>query len=335
MQKERIEYIDIAKGILICLLCFHHFPQAVKQVGLPTGDYRFVFFTYKFYACFFMQAFFFITGFCSNFKIDFCTFLSKNVKTLVLPAICFEIIARIVNLVSTGGDFNDLFTLHSYYWFLWTLFICKVLYWTLIQKKDIPFILVFITILSLVMVRFGTFLNFHLGDEGNLLFSQNVLVMFIFLHLGYIANKNKEGFIKTLPFGGGIFLVFLLTNMIIGIKMPQVTAGIGDLDRAYILNYLIVSLTGTMLILYVSKLLKTCEILEVAGKNSLLIYGFHFIFLKGVVVLCCIVFPLNTLTLWHTNVLFVISCTLTFIASYTFSKLINKNKSLSFLTGKW
>lgn len=36
-MKTRLKYIDIAKGIMIICLCFHHFPQAIKQLGINGG----------------------------------------------------------------------------------------------------------------------------------------------------------------------------------------------------------------------------------------------------------------------------------------------------------
>lgn len=333
MKKKRIEYIDIAKGLLICFLCFHHFPQAVKQVGLPQGDYTCVYFTYKFYACYFMQAFFFITGFCTNFKLDFFSFFTKNLKMLVIPAICFDIISRVFDYVIIARPTKDVFDLRLGFWFLWTLFFCKMLYW-LLAKKQSTSILILVTFLALLMIRLATFLNFYYGDEGNWLFNQNVLVMFFFLLVGNVV-RSYPFCLKLLPIGGVMFLLLLLSNLICGVKMPYVTGKVDDLDRVFIPNYLAFALTGTMFVLFFSKYIKTNNFLENVGKHSLLIYGFHFLILKAFVALLHNVLHFNTITLLNTNVMFLVSCTLTFITTYSFSVLVAKTKWLSLLTGKW
>ena len=335
MTSSRIEYIDIAKGILIFFLCFHHFPQAVNQVGLPEGDYTLVYFTYKFYACYFMQAFFFITGFCTNFNLDFKSFLTKNIKSLIIPALCFDIITRVFDSIYAPKDICGVFNFRLGFWFLWTLFFCKFINYALIRRNQRTAMLVFTTIIALVMIRFATFLNFHFGDEGNWFFNQNVLVMFFFLHLGNVARIFKEKYTKFIPIGGCMFLLLFFLNLVIGLKMPYVTARIGDLDRAYIPHYLAFALTGTMFVLFISKFIKTNSLLEDVGKHSLLIYGFHFIILKTFVVFLSNVLNFSTLTPVNTIVFFLVSCTLTFITSYFFSVLVANTRWLSFLTGKW
>lgn len=65
---NRIPFIDIAKGIMIILLIFHHLPQVSKTLlGLENETLESLDGLKYIYCTFFMQAFFVITGYCSNF----------------------------------------------------------------------------------------------------------------------------------------------------------------------------------------------------------------------------------------------------------------------------
>lgn len=325
---NRKSYIDIAKGILIICLCFHHFPQALKQLNIfGGGDFSFIWLTYKFYACYFMQAFFIISGLCSNFEKDLKSFFYGNLKGLVIPAICFDIIIRIISYIAWGKFSGNGF------WFLYTLFACKMLYWGInkinIRQgwKDAGLFLI-----SLLMIRIAAFCKGHNLEDFNLLYYQNVLAMFFFLHIGVFLKRFTSHHDRIFLFGTLVFILLLGSHLIYGLTMPFVGAGIGSLDRIYIPHYIMFSLSGSFCILYVSKMINTCRIFEKIGRVSLLIYGFHFIVLKLVTDVIYYVFHPE---LTQINTFFLASCSITTALTSLLSLLIVRVKSLSILTGKW
>lgn len=328
-MKTRLKYIDIAKGIMIICLCFHHFPQAIKQLGINGGgdNYSFIWLTYKFYACYFMQAFFIITGLCSNFSKDFREFLFGNLKNLVIPAISFDMTFRIINYFICGQFLGIGF------WFLYTLFFCKLLYWFVNKckmKKSIKRLVVFL--ISLFMIRMAAFCKGHGWEDYNYLYYQNVLSMFLFLYIGVFLRNIVNKFDIILPVGAIVFILLLLYHLFGEFNMPFVGAGIASLDRCYIINYLLFSISGSFFILFVSNSIGKCKILEQIGRLSLLIYGFHFIVLKTVTYSICHLF---SSTMACINLFFLVSCFLTTFITVCIATIISRTKYLSFYTGKW
>lgn len=95
MAKERIHWIDVAKGTLILLLIIHHFSPAFKLTGISQENYSFLMSWQFIFTSFFMQAFFFMSGYCSNFNKEVRPFFLSLFKQLILPFIIFELITCI------------------------------------------------------------------------------------------------------------------------------------------------------------------------------------------------------------------------------------------------
>lgn len=81
----RIHYLDIAKGILIILLVFAHFKSAMAKMPFENEYFIFVHGWTNVFICFYMPAFFLISGYCSNFDKGFSKFITSVAKTLFLP----------------------------------------------------------------------------------------------------------------------------------------------------------------------------------------------------------------------------------------------------------
>lgn len=327
-NKTRKSYIDIAKGILIICLCYHHFPQALKQLNIfGGGDFSLIWRSYSFYACYFMQAFFIITGLCTNFSKEFKHFFLANLKSLVIPAVCFDIIIRIISYIVWGELIGNGF------WFLYTLFMCKILYWGIIRIrisqrwKDAGLFLI-----ALFMIRVASFCKGHDLEDFNYFYYQNVLSMFLFLHIGAFLKQFTSQHDRLFLIGTLLFFFLLALHLLYDFYMPFVTAGISSLDRVYIPNYILFGLSGSFSILYISKTINSCRILEKVGQLSLLIYGFHFIVLKLVT---CLLFTIIHPDIVQINVFFLLSCTITTVLTFLLSIFISRKKEFSFLTGKW
>ena len=62
-MKERIHYLDITKGVLILCLMLSHFNSATQRLGVEYEWFKIINYWTPFFACFFMQCFFFISGY--------------------------------------------------------------------------------------------------------------------------------------------------------------------------------------------------------------------------------------------------------------------------------
>lgn len=126
----RIRYIDIAKGLLIISVVFWHSICTVEDS--PTLRHLHIF-TANTLLPFFMQAFFVITGYCSNFYKSFHKHIWDDFRTLILPAILLSIVIK-----GFEGELNwksafDSIILLSGAWFVIALFFCKAFNWVLFR----------------------------------------------------------------------------------------------------------------------------------------------------------------------------------------------------------
>lgn len=154
--KPRIEFIDIAKGILIMCLLFGHVRVYGHIEGMNDKFMDVMLYPIDIYRSFFMQAFFVITGFCSSFKIDFKTFLWKNVKTLLLPSILLFLFSEFYKLCIFEHTISALpfiklalWITTEAPWFIMAMFLGKLLYWP-IYRLQLKWQVIILSILYLV-----------------------------------------------------------------------------------------------------------------------------------------------------------------------------------------
>lgn len=331
---KRLAYLDIAKGLLITCLCFHHITQALRINGIsdillwPNASFAW-------YACYFMQAFFIITGFCTNFEKSAKEFFLNNIKTLLIPSIAITITRRFF-LYSVYGIPNQT-TLQWFYleWFLITLLLCKIILWLIVRylKKDQVFLIGGgISVVMLLVCTFDT-LNFSFTQW---LYYKNVLAMFAFLFIGW-ALKNGKYDLKTFQkYGFHMFIFLQILHYSFNVDYPIVTASV-DLYIREVPLYLLCSFSGSMFILHISKILErySCTLLQDIGKNTLVIYGFHYIYVRLAVLLLQ---KANLLFLdnnFRIGITYFMIGTFTLVMSYLTARVINHYKFLSFYTGKW
>jgi fucose 4-O-acetylase-like acetyltransferase len=82
-QKQRIEYIDLAKGICILLVVFHH-----CRGYFEVPDYRIL----RAVTFFMMPLFFFLSGLVFNPYESYLGFLKRKINKLIIPFLFFHVI---------------------------------------------------------------------------------------------------------------------------------------------------------------------------------------------------------------------------------------------------
>lgn len=163
-SKERIEYLDIAKGIAILLIIMGH--MSLKHVNS-------VVFTFH------VPIFFIISGYFFTKKYNYKELLSKLFKTLIVPYLvtclliiifmfCRKMISGGVNSLLFSQIYNQILAslygsgLTSYYfhiwpigaiWFLLSLFWSKIIFNFLIDKKYKYIYIILIFILGIIRDR--------------------------------------------------------------------------------------------------------------------------------------------------------------------------------------
>lgn len=140
-----------------------------------------------------MQAFFVITGYCSNFYKSFHKHIWDDFRTLILPAIIFAIVIK-----GFDGELNwksalDSIILLGGAWFVIALFFCKAINWVLFRFEKTSFRLLFSSILSFVGLCIGIQWYYY---DTTLYYIQQALAMILFIQMGFLLrthnlHKNK------------------------------------------------------------------------------------------------------------------------------------------------
>lgn len=258
---ERIHYIDIAKGILITLVLAHH---SVGIFGSESIISCLVINSQSFYVPFFMPAFFFITGFCSNFNKDFSRFLVDNIRTLIVP--CF--ILRLIVFIYEGHGNIWIYCLdfisNGTLWFVSSLFLSKIVYWFL--RKYCNHFLLFIMLLFPFLAKI--LFSANMPNHWNII---NALDLILYLYLGQLYRRHEPS-IKVKVALMSIYLICTILYLQLYNRVPTNTA-IYNIKYYYdILPHIFISLGGTIACLEFSKVINCNKILEYIGKSSLVIF---------------------------------------------------------------
>ncbi len=276
-NKKRDPSIDILKGVLITLLIVHHVHDfGHRSMGIDSTALDFIQLVQRpLILCYFMQTFFLITGMCSNYDKPVKTFIINQVKLLVVPAAVFSFIWE----MTSGIDNVKHSALHvlkgGSYWFLTAMFFAKIIYYVLHKKITNNKIIFGILI---VLSFCGTLLN-ELDLFKNYYWHRQIFDLSIFIAIG---NIFKCKLINT-EMGLICFCIYVvvcaLCYAIYGAEIPYVTGGFGTSIDGW-LFHLILATCGSIAVLNACKSIKSSKLLEYAGKQSLVIYVFHGLFLS-------------------------------------------------------
>lgn len=283
-MKNRLDWIDISKGILIVFVIWGHI------------NYNSVFTTII--NSFHMSGFFIITGFLfehnkSYEKYTLKTFVIRKAKTIMIPYFSFSIIAIIYTLVYNlilGNSLKpvlvniyETFSLVGIYalWFLPTLFLSEIVYFFI--RKYNPLILSILISIMVLLSLFATFIpktTYPIIVSGIILVANRVMLAIPIIYIGsilYIVFSKfqliKEDNIFVNIF---MFLLFMSMDIILCIvfKNPCQFANIvmGNPILFYFTN-----ISGSLGIYFLSRIL--CYIpnygLKFLGRNSLIIMATH------------------------------------------------------------
>lgn len=272
-SKERIHWIDVAKGILILLLLIHHFTPATDYLGIDKHPFHFFYCWTIIFTCFFMQAFFFMSGYCSNFQKQARPFFYGLFKQLVVPFICFELLICIYYTRSL-----DMVCVYSFWiksegthlWFLNALLVSKIFVWCCVRITNKSKYLLLITLLLLV-VAVGL-KQFHIGSD--FLCVKQSLGSAFFVALGYVCKS--ESFLLKIRKLGDYFPYILLLLLLFDIKIPTFMGSM-KVTLISLPVLLATTISGTMALINVCKKIESNRFLEFYGKNSIVVYCCHFI----------------------------------------------------------
>lgn len=275
MEKKaigRIKYLDIAKGVLIVLLVFAHFRSAVNRIPYDSHYFEMVYGWNNIFTCFYMPAFFIISGYCSNYKKTFGTFLISLVKSLLIPLIAFTLIDQAaISLINRTNYLEQLWR-HVMngggLWFLQAMIIGKLILYGMRRINGDWGGYIFVCLLLLCI---GVFMNqWNIGPNP---FSyKHALIASFWLAVGQWLKEKPVIYERAIDKSIYVYPIVAVATFF---KCPSFTASI-SISMLTIPLHIIYAFVGTMFLLKICTVVKDCKVLEYWGKNSLVVYALHF-----------------------------------------------------------
>ena len=284
---KRIKWIDVAKGLTIILVVSGHLLQTYSN------NLDFVF---KLIYSFHMPVFFILSGYLMNAKKDFNQFLKSKSKSLLFPYFLFCAVIFVFDYLKSyvSGTQNEyitrfkssalqtiLLTHDSFFytlWFLPCLFISLIIIYFFIKYIKNKYIAFFIiTVLSISVAILQSKYPFSLP-----FCIDNAVFASFWVYSGYILKIKNFDFSKKCKFYSLINIVLLIAiNLLTNIYLKSDFSS--DSFRAIkFFNpaiFYITSILGSSFIICLSNMISNSKLLQIYGKNSLYIYGFHFLLL--------------------------------------------------------
>lgn len=285
--KKRIPYFDVAKGVLICLVIISHiYLETLTVAKIPNSTFVWMRNWQWIHVSFFMPAFFIITGLCSNFEKEFKPFFISNVRTILIPAIVFDLLFFTIPSLFMGqnpwiivmtGFVKRAIAFGGVFWFLPCLFLSKLIYWTF-HKYTSNFILwsilIALVILGFVLHHFNLF-------PQKWWYVHQVFDLTIFLGVGQFLKTNSSDLKVYYRYGTALFLIFIVFFLITKLPTPTILYTYKIQEWWQLPVHFIVSIGGTAAILWISQTINSNSFLEFFGRGTIVVYGVHQLFLKN------------------------------------------------------
>ena len=268
-QTNRIEYIDIAKGLGMILVVIGHCINGKTFPGTWINSFH-------------MPLFFLLSGLCFTEKKypTFIPFLKKRIKTLLLPCIYFSLlITTLSTLVHGNFTFQKLInqTLPGALWFVCILFLSEILYYSVLKqsrKKNYTLIFLFsFLLIGITLNRIGFKLSHSLCSTFTATF---------YYGLGHLLKNNISQLLsnnRKIIFAS---LTLCLPGILVLITNQSINLSENYIPKPEVL-YVIFSISGSLGILILSSASifapNIKRIILYIGKNTLIILSLHMLFI--------------------------------------------------------
>lgn len=265
-DKNRIDYIDLAKGLCILLVVFHHVALIDHDLDYPLKN------TLKMFR---MPLYFLLSGLFFKQYEGFFGFLKRKINKLLIPYIAFFIITWI-------SPFTN-----SAIWFLLCLFIVNIFFYLTFEVASVVENRINGKAGETIKVAIITFICIVLGCVGFYLCRHNIIIKpfvttaFValpFFGIGFIMRKYTD-ILNNSKFDKFVFLAAIPLFVIAWLCSGYVNYRLGVFN-VNIISLYIGGFAGIMAILFVAKTLRRLPILSYCGRYSIIILVTHIFLLK-------------------------------------------------------
>lgn len=334
---EREVWIDYAKVIAITLVVLGHAPSSADP------------FLGKFIYSFHMPAFFCFSGYLFKKKdISFKLFLRKNIKSLIIPYLIYNLIGCIFYSLMRYFSPTHLYSINEYLiksflgvllggqsfisvlpivptWFLITLFAVRCVCF-LFDKKSFFLLLPVTALLAIVVSKYQI--------EQYVFYQLDTLLLaYPFFALGMLLRSLKDRTFSYLNISNFYVIILFSATLIMQIKICTINGWMNMGENRYgtnILLYYLISTNGIMMIISFCLLLRNirCDIIEQYSNGTMLILCVNIMMIQIIYLIAKYGFNLTS-----PNLIFSLAVTLG-IMLILYYPIIIASRHFPFLLGK-
>lgn len=286
VEKKRIDWVDVAKGIAMILVILVH----VEEHFMPPGTLvstKIPIYTFH------MPLFFFVSGYLFSMKSSFGEFLKNKCKRILIPYVCLGALLCLFNAFWQGRNpFGDPWFQPGVFWGslwglliqnrMWTLWFIACLFWLnilfyiivrFVKKEKIQAVVV-------VIIAAAGIIYYKMGGGA---LPWNVDVCFTalpFFYAGFLCRKTDfvNQHVLLVKYKWGMFFGFVILDVVCTLVNYNLT---GQFLEFFGNMYGIVPLTyvgafaGIFAVIILADSCHGFVPLKYIGKNSMLFYAWH------------------------------------------------------------
>lgn len=302
-EKQRIEYIDLAKGVCIILVVFMH---VVPELGKGS-----------FLVNLRMPLYYFLSGMFFKTYGNFKNFSRKKIENLLIPFVAWYLISYgiyYVRVLAIGHPehifrITDLFLEPEFYngpiWFLLSLFWCNSLYFSIEKIGKNEFLKCsYVLLISCI----GWYLSFK--ELHNLLYFGTSLTCLPFFYIGRKSVEykfvNNEKSCKKDGITIGICLAVLGLVAFLPFELPQMWFYLNILNAGNPVSLYLSAISMILILLVICKYINKIPYVSYIGRFSIIVLLTHGLLNNVIRRILAHLFGLDIETTWFRISLFFV-----------------------------
>lgn len=282
-SKKRIEFIDLAKGICILLVVFHHILTGGHgAIKLHTDNLIEV---NNYFGCFRQPLYFFLSGAFFKSYGSFKDFLVRKINKLLVPFFVFYICVSVPVMLkkdfTLSGLMRNLFAFveperfwNYPIWFLWSLFVSCIIYYFIHKigmRTKYPIAIIILLSFLLGIIGYEC-CSFKINIPA---FIDTSMTAMPFFAMGYLTRNYTSLFMSNrIDYLWNLSCVILLVIFVFFAGNGNPVYARNEYNMTIVQLY-ISGLGGGLLILILCKQLVKIPLISYLGKHSLIILLTH------------------------------------------------------------
>ncbi len=287
-MRERITYLDVARGLAILLVIFYHVPLYIRICHPDAGDLLLSHIHAGTYILpFFMPVFFVISGYFTKTSMNYWQFLWGDVKHLLLVGLLLTFINVLIQSIglwnsgAVGWFFHTLLSIHFLdiifsNWFVAAIFFARQIYYGidrlsqyLSRGRNGLYWCIELILLTFMAIA-GILIEPYAPHNSQWFYCQG-FVFALFIALGKLMRVYPISKWWMLG-GGGIYILLMVVAHMLGWSTLEYGMINTSFTVAHWPFYMLLALSGSALLIGIAQLINHLAPLEFVGRHSLTFY---------------------------------------------------------------